>query len=380
MRIHIVQKGDTLWKISKKYGVDFEELKAVNSQLSNPDMIMPGMKIKVPQGKKQVKKEAPKEMPKKEMPIKEMPKKEMPKKEAPVEEMPKQEAPPKKAAPVPKKAAPAPKKMAPAPKKTAPKKAAPVPKQEAPKAMPKPLPKIKEDEKMPKAKPIMEKPMMPMQMNMPIQMPMDENTNNFYTTFHLPQMPAPKQKMPVKPAQEQQKPQHKMPEYKMKAKEMEESSVQGMNQPMMNQPMHMPMYHHPYCPPILPQAYHYWDQSWCPPYHMPMGIQPNMNYPPQAMPYHQAPMSFEGDDSVSEDYMGGNSNDCGCGPGPMQRDQMMEYGDYPPNQMMAPQISGWYPHPMMNGDGQMRGYFIQPPQSFEAPQYPDWQDDEDDEE
>nr|WP_212029791.1 SafA/ExsA family spore coat assembly protein [Metabacillus lacus] len=69
MKIHIVQKGDTLWKISKKYGVDFEDLKKMNSQLSNPDLIMPGMKIKVPAAGVQVKKEgiagisSPKEMP-----------------------------------------------------------------------------------------------------------------------------------------------------------------------------------------------------------------------------------------------------------------------------------------------------------------------------
>ena len=49
VKIHIVQKGDTLWKIAKKYGVNFESLKKVNSQLSNPDMLMPGMKIKVPE-------------------------------------------------------------------------------------------------------------------------------------------------------------------------------------------------------------------------------------------------------------------------------------------------------------------------------------------
>ncbi len=48
MKIHIVQKGDTLWTIAKKYGVNFEELKKMNAQLSNPDLIMPGMKIKVP--------------------------------------------------------------------------------------------------------------------------------------------------------------------------------------------------------------------------------------------------------------------------------------------------------------------------------------------
>ncbi len=58
MKIHIVQKGDTLWEIAKKYGVGFEELKAVNTQLSNPEMIMPGMKIKVPTGTVHVKKEA----------------------------------------------------------------------------------------------------------------------------------------------------------------------------------------------------------------------------------------------------------------------------------------------------------------------------------
>ncbi|MFS0780777.1 SafA/ExsA family spore coat assembly protein [Bacillus sp. 1P06AnD] len=127
MKIHIVQKGDTLWKLAKKYGVSFEELKKSNSQLSNPDMIMPGMKIKIPGGSgsqsvnmsmgtqkeapipnftKPVKeapmpqpqtmqpvqqmqqpvKEAPKPIKEAPMPIKEMPK---PVKAAPIKEMPK---------------------------------------------------------------------------------------------------------------------------------------------------------------------------------------------------------------------------------------------------------------------------------------------------
>lgn len=60
MKIHIVQKGDTLWEIAKKYGVDFEQLKQLNSQLSSPDMIMPGMKIKIPSSSKPVKKETKK--------------------------------------------------------------------------------------------------------------------------------------------------------------------------------------------------------------------------------------------------------------------------------------------------------------------------------
>ncbi|MEK3890596.1 SafA/ExsA family spore coat assembly protein [Bacillus sp. FSL K6-3431] len=84
MKIHIVQKGDTLWKIAQKYGVDFEELKKMNAQLSNPEMVMPGMKIKVPVGNVAPKKEMPqvphgvhKEMPKMEHPFvqhKEVPK------------------------------------------------------------------------------------------------------------------------------------------------------------------------------------------------------------------------------------------------------------------------------------------------------------------
>jgi spore coat assembly protein SafA len=48
VRIHIVQKGDTMWKIAKKYGVDFHELLRLNSQIITPDVIYPGAKIKIP--------------------------------------------------------------------------------------------------------------------------------------------------------------------------------------------------------------------------------------------------------------------------------------------------------------------------------------------
>src|SRR5690554_4368347 len=86
VRIHIVQKGDTLWKLAQKYGVDFEALKAANSHLSNPDLIMPGMKIKIPSGKVQ----ATKELGKKEAPIYGGMKKEQPI----VKEAPKKKTPP----------------------------------------------------------------------------------------------------------------------------------------------------------------------------------------------------------------------------------------------------------------------------------------------
>lgn len=71
LKIHIVQKGDTIWDIAQKYGVDFEQVKDLNPQLSSPDMIMPGMKIKIPSTTKQVKKEGvhPKEKPIKEQQV-----------------------------------------------------------------------------------------------------------------------------------------------------------------------------------------------------------------------------------------------------------------------------------------------------------------------
>ncbi|HLR14614.1 MAG TPA: SafA/ExsA family spore coat assembly protein [Bacillota bacterium] len=71
MKIHIVKKGDTLWTIAEKYEVDFEELKQMNAHLAHPDMIMPGMKIRIPVHKKESKKETKKEHVKipKEQPI-----------------------------------------------------------------------------------------------------------------------------------------------------------------------------------------------------------------------------------------------------------------------------------------------------------------------
>lgn len=53
MDVHIVVKGDTLWKIARQYGISFEELKRVNAHLANPDYIVPGMKIFLPAKKKE---------------------------------------------------------------------------------------------------------------------------------------------------------------------------------------------------------------------------------------------------------------------------------------------------------------------------------------
>lgn len=48
MRIYIVQKGDTLGDIAKKHKVELDSIMQLNPQLSGPDYIMPGMKIKIP--------------------------------------------------------------------------------------------------------------------------------------------------------------------------------------------------------------------------------------------------------------------------------------------------------------------------------------------
>ncbi|CAM5217720.1 Spore coat assembly protein SafA OS=Ureibacillus acetophenoni OX=614649 GN=SAMN05877842_102332 PE=4 SV=1 [Ureibacillus acetophenoni] len=48
MRTHVVQKGDTLWKIAKQYGISFDELKRLNGHLANPDYVVPGMEIILP--------------------------------------------------------------------------------------------------------------------------------------------------------------------------------------------------------------------------------------------------------------------------------------------------------------------------------------------
>ncbi|MDQ0339509.1 morphogenetic protein associated with SpoVID [Caldalkalibacillus uzonensis] len=100
MKIHIVQKGDTLWKLAEKYGVDFEKLKQVNTHLADPDQLMPGMKVKIPVGPVPAKKKPPKDEVAPHPPVKEKPKvvpkpEVKPKVEVPIPE-PKVEVPPKK--------------------------------------------------------------------------------------------------------------------------------------------------------------------------------------------------------------------------------------------------------------------------------------------
>ncbi len=48
MKIHLVKQGDTLYSIAKKYNVSLEDIIKANPEISNPDAINVGMKVKIP--------------------------------------------------------------------------------------------------------------------------------------------------------------------------------------------------------------------------------------------------------------------------------------------------------------------------------------------
>ncbi|WP_379130888.1 LysM peptidoglycan-binding domain-containing protein [Paenibacillus sp. sgz500958] len=48
MRIHIVKQGDTLYAIAQKHGVPLQKIIEANPQISNPDVLVIGDKVKIP--------------------------------------------------------------------------------------------------------------------------------------------------------------------------------------------------------------------------------------------------------------------------------------------------------------------------------------------
>lgn len=46
-QVHIVRKGETVYKIAQRYGLDWRELAGYN-HLGNPDLIYPGQKLEIP--------------------------------------------------------------------------------------------------------------------------------------------------------------------------------------------------------------------------------------------------------------------------------------------------------------------------------------------
>ncbi|HLO11906.1 MAG TPA: SafA/ExsA family spore coat assembly protein [Pseudoneobacillus sp.] len=312
MKIHIVQKGDTLWKIAKKYGVNFEELKKMNSQLSNPDMIMPGMKIKVPTSGGSVKKEAPIVGAKKEMPIAQQPLV----KEQPIVKAPQKEAPvmPIKEAPI-------------------------MPIKEAP-VMP-----IKEAPKLPYA-PKMPQPIIP-----------DIDINNYYM-LNMANMNVQQPQLPPKPT-------NILPEAKEVPKEAPIKETPKVEAPQVVSPaeeapqvespaqveVEQPMYQE-YCvpvSPILPGSG--LNPGWCPPppcppYQLPITpysqVQGAMN--PGMMPGMQNPNYLAGVEDESSNFMP---------PLPMMNPSAVmgveDSPDFPQGQPMGLAPTGYGPGPMAQG-------------------------------
>jgi len=54
VKIHIVKKGDTLYELSQKYNVPLQKLIEANPQIANPDQLSIGEKVKIPAGAVQV--------------------------------------------------------------------------------------------------------------------------------------------------------------------------------------------------------------------------------------------------------------------------------------------------------------------------------------
>ncbi len=47
MQIHVVQRGESLWSISRRYGVALNEIAAAN-QLPDPNRLVPGLALVIP--------------------------------------------------------------------------------------------------------------------------------------------------------------------------------------------------------------------------------------------------------------------------------------------------------------------------------------------
>ncbi len=295
-----MQKGDTLWELSKKYGVDYEELLAANSHFSSPDMVMPGMKIRIPTTAKAVKKEAPIMNVQKEAPI--MNAKEQPKVEQPYKDI-----------------------------------------------SPKPLPVIKEDDKKPimEVKPEMPLPQMPQmpqlpQMTLPqiTQAPTldQEFTTNMMINIHETNI---MEESSEESSHEKEKP--------------------TMQKPIQQQPVHQPIFHQPMYQPLhMIPCYPVHSVHPCCAGHFPMPMHPipvmppQMVQPSQMMPMQENDCGCGGGSNYDVPQMGGmqpfNSGPMmGMQGDQMGMSQMQPMMGMQGDQMGIPQMQPTMMFPMMEG-------------------------------
>ena len=320
MQIHIVQKGDTLWKISRSYNVSFDELKKMNAHLANPEYIVPGMKIFIPDTKKAAPVSHPyseNPRPVKQQMIQEEEMKIQPQpernKSMPAVQLPQQMQPPKtqqmqpvqqtpsvpKAQPVqPVKAQP---KAQPAQPIKALPKAQPV--QQAP--VPQPMPPVQPVQQTPPPMPVPQMPMQPIQQVQPIQ--------SFTMPFHI--MPAPDVDTPspqgwrliestsihINIHNDMGEKEHEKPAPKVEPiAEVKPTPlpIQPYESPMMMEepsPMYTDLYpcdchqqHHPF-PAMHPQMHHQMNPQMFPPMHSQMQPQMHPQMHQQMMPFGDHP-------------------------------------------------------------------------------------------
>ncbi|MBB4825833.1 morphogenetic protein associated with SpoVID [Sporosarcina luteola] len=365
MEVHVVVKGDTLWKIARQYGIPFEDLKRVNAHLANPDYIVPGMKIFLPARHEQQTKPStslPKTKGESVKPPQQKPTQPVkPTTPAPpiplptADEMPK---PPVSTSPpsVPKPPSPTkppstarPPSMKP-PASKPPTKPMPTPTPAPPPPLPTPMPTLEAES--PTVQPPAMPPMaMPYPMPMPMPYPMPQYIQPIFTIpcgcmpifdvdchphmhhmHHMqqPQMQAPPMQMPY------------MPE--IKEEYQDESPICPGQAPGTFQPQYptsggWKMVESPLFEseekesPMMQQ----WDESvHCPPE---QGYVPQLVSPAQTYPYGGYPMSQQ------HHYQFGCSQgcDCGCGQQPMSISPMQQS---PCWGMPSPCFGPWQPMPV----------------------------------
>ncbi|SOC02486.1 morphogenetic protein associated with SpoVID [Ureibacillus xyleni] len=309
MRIHIVQKGETLWRIAKQYGIGLDELKALNAHLANPDYIVPGMEIILPDSATPT---STKNMMTKEQRTAPMSTKEM-------------------------QTAPKPMQTAPKPMQTAPKEMVT---QEMPQMELPPSPKEKMTQEMPAPMPAPVQPMMPEPTPMPQPvMPQFDMTPQFHLDF-APQMHFQQPQPQPMPMPQPQPIYIEMPDIHMQHTHMQpvmdkEKEIEYVPVPQ-PQIIYVPVmphfYHHP-SPCGCHEQQHYYEQSPCgcheqKHYHQqsPCGCGCQEQYMPHEQPYMQAP------------------SPCGCQGSPSV--EMMPYGVpyFEPNYDISPVMDEDYPH------------------------------------